>query len=345
MNLLALQQKANAVISKLNPINNEGHDMQTIFIFCLLYFTLFVFIRWHLIARPCRAHLLAQIEKLEINLGLRIEKTDLEALLKANELIRKLSQLLKEAKGCATKFSLFDFLFWSRGKEIAGWEMLHDVERQMAMLPQFSNEEVIAELIARKGKLKTIESTETNNFIQSIKAILKSWKKNKKLDVESKPLLMQIRKYFYNQEDTEYAQLITFHNKSIWLIIGGLALILGLSYCCGGQSFFILGAAGGFLSRFSRIQKTKDAITDYGTYWTSLFFSPVVGAISGWAGVLLVIWGSQNNILGQGLESISWDAKPGIAGMLTPFVLGFSERLFSKLITNYEEALSKTEKK
>jgi len=96
-----------------------------------------------------------------------------------------------------------------------------------------------------------------------------------------------------------------------------------------------LGATGGLLSRLTRTLFREDVPTDYGASWTSLFLSPVVGALMGWAGVLLVILGFKFNILGSALE-VDWCNPTSPVALALAFLLGFSERAFTGILSQLE---------
>ena len=85
------------------------------------------------------------------------------------------------------------------------------------------------------------------------------------------------------------------------------------------------------MSRLMRSLSRADVPTDYGASWSTLFLSPVVGALAGWAGILLVIVGVEFNILGSALK-FDWcnTFNPVMLGLA--FLLGFSERFFDAIL-------------
>ena len=83
------------------------------------------------------------------------------------------------------------------------------------------------------------------------------------------------------------ASSMSWQNKSVWRIGCGLIFIVVLSAAVGQGPLLLAGAVGGLLSRLSRSLQRADVPTDYGASWTTLFLSPVVGAMAGWSGVLL----------------------------------------------------------
>jgi hypothetical protein len=137
--------------------------------------------------------------------------------------------------------------------------------------------------------------------------------------------------YLYNRSDTAFAQLVSWQNKTVWLAGCGLLLIVALAATLQHGILFLIGATGGLMSRLTRSLAREDVPTDYGASWSTLFLSPLIGALAGWAGILLVIVGVEFNILGSALK-FDWcnTFNPVMLGIA--LVLGFSERFFDGII-------------
>jgi len=140
----------------------------------------------------------------------------------------------------------------------------------------------------------------------------------------------------YSRRDTDLATLLSWHNKTTWLTGCGLLLVLALAAALENDVLFLLGATGGLLSRLSRSLYRQDVPTDYGASWTTLFLSPVVGAIAGWAGVLLVHLCLTLGVLGTMFASISWDNSFNTLSFALALVFGFSERAFDTVLSGLE---------
>jgi hypothetical protein len=152
---------------------------------------------------------------------------------------------------------------------------------------------------------------------------------------------------YLNDEDVNtFAQLVGWQTKAVWLSGVGCGLILVLSYAVGNPVLFIAGASGGFLSRLGRTLKRADVPTDYGASWTTLFLSPIVGALSGWFGILLIeiLANSKMQVLGGAFHEVNWYCPlvPFTLGMA--FALGFSERLFDGIISSLEDKVDSDRK-
>jgi hypothetical protein len=103
------------------------------------------------------------------------------------------------------------------------------------------------------------------------------------------------------------------------------------------EELFLVGAAGGLMSRMARALFREDVPSDYGASWTTLFLSPLLGAISAWFGIATIMWLSAAQVLGDAVfGAIDWNHGVDAVLIGTAFVLGFSERLFTSLLSAVE---------
>jgi hypothetical protein len=125
----------------------------------------------------------------------------------------------------------------------------------------------------------------------------------------------------------------------VWLAGVGCSLVVVLTYAVGNPVLFIAGAAGGYLSRLARALKRADVPTDYGASWTTLFLSPVVGGLSGWFGILLIVVlaDTRFSVLGSAFQAVKWCSPLAPFTLGLAFALGFSERLFDEIISGLEK--------
>ncbi len=149
-------------------------------------------------------------------------------------------------------------------------------------------------------------------------------------------LLCEARNQLYDSSDVEFASIASWHKKTAWLVGSALLMIVILSATFGHATLFLLGALGGLLSRFSRVLVRQQLPTDYGFSWTTLFLSPMVGALAGWAGVLLLALAVKYKVLGDLFASVSWADPHSELVMGLAVVLGFSERLFVRIVEGVE---------
>lgn len=150
-------------------------------------------------------------------------------------------------------------------------------------------------------------------------------------------LLAEAISFVSDRTDTDFASLISWQNKTLWMVGCGLLLVLALAGVVEHAVLFLLGATGGLLSRLSRNLQRADVPTDYGASWTTLFLSPVAGALAGWAGVLLIILGVQLEVLGQMFGKVDWCSPCAPAALGVAFLLGFSERAFDGILDQLQD--------
>jgi hypothetical protein len=282
-------------------------------------------IRWNNIAKPSRLGVIAQIADLKARFP---DDGKLPAVLAIAQ------QELEK------KWSLLDWLFWSRGQEIASWNLIHKAE--LALLEEAPPEKVNARLGSVEQRLAEIDRSGAKSLADRIGGELKS-DAAKVNDKARRQLLIEATSYLFDHSDTEFATLTSWQNKSFWLTLLGVALIAAVAIAEGHVSLFIAGAVGGFLSRMTRELKRADVPSDYGASWSSLFLAPVAGAIMGWFGVALVMLLTDPNVgvLGGPLKVISWDSSNIAATLAAAFLLGFSERLFDKIVAQLEQSIDK----
>jgi hypothetical protein len=118
------------------------------------------------------------------------------------------------------------------------------------------------------------------------------------------------------------------------LILAAVIIIAFLALAAGNAVLFLAGAAGGFLSRVMRALKREDLPLDYGASWTTLFLSPLFGALAGWFGVAVIELATSSNVklLGEAFNIVDWYDPLGPATLGVAFMLGFSERFFDAVV-------------
>lgn len=306
----------------------------------LIYLVGLILVRWNLVARPARAHLRAHVDS---------TKTEFEALANVdapntsgiktsiNALLSKVDVLIDDGGGIARKYSkLLDLLFWSRGGEMAGWNYLHAAKVQStALLPE---ESVRAALECAEDDLRRMA---TPNAVRLADRLRDTLTATTQIPLNRwRALLAEARSFIYEVGDIDFSAMSRWHNKTMWLILCGLLLIVCLSTFLHNGLLFLVGATGGLLSRLTRSLSRQDVPTDYGAYWTTLFLSPVVGALTGWAGILGLILLAELKILGIAI-TIDWMTPYSTVALGLALALGFSERFFTSIQASLEEKLIK----
>jgi Carboxypeptidase regulatory-like domain len=328
-------------------------------------------VRWNNIARPNREMLGAEIE----NARARFENET------GKPVPADLEQLLKSAQASIT-FDFWrttiDFLFWSRGQEITGWSRIREFQRDaIKELPWGSLETVRARLQSAQLDLLDIDKTHAKTIAANIKDALgaaqpvvaasavdprldadqqaklqaerniEQAKRKSEWDLQQERILraqlVEALAYLNDEDVNTFAQLVGWQTKAVWLAGVGCALVVALSFAVGNPVLFIAGGAGGYLSRLARTLKRADVPTDYGASWTTLFLSPIVGGLSGWFGILLIVVlaDTRFNVLGAAFQAVKWCAPLAPFTLGIAFAMGFSERLFDGIISSLEEKVDK----
>lgn len=301
---------------------NARETFKLAIILSLLYWSSIVVVRWHRIAHPTRELLRAQITSLQREL----DQLALQATLNpVRALLEAAADLNDESKA---KFwsRVADVLFWSRGQELTGWGYVHEVERQLAsFLPL---ETVQARLEAVERDLRASNDAGAIALANTIHNSPPSSTPLPRLQA----LLADALETNYDREDTSFAALVSWQNKTSWLVIFGLLLItvlVGLDPARG--ILFLVGATGGLISRLSRSLDRKDVPTDYGASWATLFLSPVSGALGAWAGILVTGLAVQLGVLADKFADL-WSCPFSQLTLALALVFGFSERLLDTIL-------------
>jgi hypothetical protein len=299
-----------------------------------LYFISLVFARWHHIARSVHAMIDRQLTAVWTRLHTEVGDSNPAAV----QILRAKVEELQAEQRKARKWDLWEFWFWSRGRENAIWVAIHEVERQLAAFlapPEY----VESYLRWADAELRAIGKPAAVAIADAVHLSLQA---TPPADGAGKTAQEQARKallgraisVIYAERDTGFSTLMEWHNKASWLIMAALIIIVFLVGAAGHAVLFLAGAAGGYLSRVMRALKREDVPLDYGASWTTLFLSPLFGALAGWFGIALIhlAANSELNLLGSAFQHVSWNNPLGPATLSIAFLLGFSERFFDAVV-------------
>jgi hypothetical protein len=293
----------------------------------VIYITAFLFARWHLIALPTRLVLHQQIG--DMRLRLNIEPTDGDP-----EKQRKIDQLQEMLNRTAARLKTsgpLDRILWQRGQELANRRHVSEVERELSIIQ--SDARVKARLETAEQELREIPTKNASVLADLIQKELTPAVDAARI----RCLLYEALGTIYSSRDDDNDNLLTWHNKTLWLTGLGLLLLISLEGVRrGGGGLFVVGATGGFMSRLMRTLKRNNVPTDYGAYWTTLFLSPLVGALAGWTGILLIEVSHKLAILGAVFDGVTLQNGNGNFALGLGFLLGFSERLFDEILKPLE---------
>jgi hypothetical protein len=294
----------------------------------LLFLVSIWLIRWNNIAKPSRLAVIGQLGELQGRFPQGSWFGD--ALGAARQELEK-------------KVVVLDWLFWSRGQENASWNLAHKAELALLEDPaQTSLDKINARLASAEQRLMELDKGAARSLGQRVAAALEA-DPAKLGEPARRQLLVEATGYLHESGDSGFAALTAWQNKAFWLTLVGVTLIWAVGITEGHPSLFLAGAVGGFLSRLTRELKRADVATDYGASWATLFLSPVAGAISGWFGVALIMLMTDPTVgvLGGPLKVINWDSANTAATLAAAFVLGFSERLFDRIVAQLDVAIDK----
>jgi hypothetical protein len=181
-----------------------------------------------------------------------------------------------------------DVLWWSRGVENAAWASIHETERQLVAFLAPA-ERVRVHLLEVQALLREVKSPPAIAIADGIRDSLGPTKAgDANREQEQRALLARSLQFLNTDRDKTFAALMEWQNKASWLMLTAAIIILFLTVTVGNAELFLAGAAGGFLSRLARALKNDDIPLDYGASWTTLFLSPIFGALVGWFGIALI---------------------------------------------------------
>ncbi len=121
--------------------------------------------------------------------------------------------------------------------------------------------------------------------------------------------------------------------KVTWLAYVLSAFLLLFVTVLGNPGPALMGAAGGLISRLLRFFRGRGSAQDDNFDWQFLILTPLVGALSGLAGVLLVDIAGNWGLMGSAVSGVVWSA-PSMnpATALVALLFGFSERLLDHAV-------------
>jgi len=312
--------------SVISPITDRLHEI-TGLLAVFVYLVSVLLTRWFKIAKQSRNLLEAQILAVDSRL-----QTDVEAnrqdVAPLREQLQKSRSNFFQGKWWSWS-GLSRFFFWSQNNENACWKAVHEVERQLAshLAP---DELVKVNLIKYGPQLRALKSDSAKALAEAIADELKLYPGNVEL---RRRLVAEATAITYEQRDNSFIMLMEWQNKAMWLILTACILII-LAEILGGHIFlFVAGAAGGLLSRLARSLESQNTPSDYGASWTTLFLSPLTGALSAWFGVALITLLTQPKIgvLGHVFDLVQWNTPTNVPTAAVAVVLGFAERWFGSL--------------
>lgn len=323
------------------------------------YTALVIVVRWQMIARPIRNGIDARILLLE---------ADAHRLGEQHETGKAVIELMDRAANENKWQGPQEAIFWSRGKETAIWQMIDKAESYL--VDTLETDELTVRLASTNARLRELTDPAAHVLSLRIGRRLDEIEKARgqaNAGVPDKRELCELHResirlsresLVAGDVDSDY-----FNNKILWHIMVALAALviianigpalaakafqipnLGWARADTVRSAFISlllgGAVGGILSRLTRALRTDTSPAQRGLSWMAMFLSPLVGALAGWAGGMLLLAGYELNILIPGVKPEQlWLVLTSLA-----VLFGFSERLFTGIAEKLENNLVPAQK-
>ncbi|HEY0782189.1 MAG TPA: choice-of-anchor D domain-containing protein, partial [Thermoanaerobaculia bacterium] len=267
---------------------------------CLVYWLAMVAVRWEQVAMDTRGKLRGEIAAVRAELATYPSQDPVTPVVTG--LLDTAADLLDGPRHRSGQWFL-NILFWSRGQEIAGWGYVH--EAQVRMVPLLDAETVGTRLEEAERTLRLCGEAacvQLADLIQKESASAPPATPDRR-----KALLAEALRALYGREDRTFSGFVSWQNKTSWLVGCGLSAIFALTGFFPNQAvLLVVGGAGGLISRLSRSLDRQDVPTDYGAAWTTLFLSPVAGAVGAWAGIMVAGLAANANVLGQ-IFHVDWN--------------------------------------
>jgi hypothetical protein len=230
------------------------------------------------------------------------------------------------------------FLFGMRGQIAAAWVQLNEAHRILAA--SYTRDQVVSSLRVIVEQLRP----EYSKIADKIDAVLqKSDTPGGVTDDFLKATLSDGLKCANEKKEGSISDTLNWQNKAFTLIFAGACLLFAMAALLPNPMLLFVGFAGGFASRLMR-GKSEDSAkpVDADLTWTNLFLSPIYGAFTGWAGILLLIVLTDLKVTGEVFKELKWEtASTTTIGLGLAFLFGFSERYFSAVTDLAEKTIIK----
>jgi hypothetical protein len=223
-------------------------------------------------------------------------------------------------------------LIWNGSRDLVAWDLVHRVEAESGS--RLTGPVLVARLMKAQSQLDDLPERKRIYWSRVLHDLLEGCPHGKLRDEEvAQAILHSLLTELYDARDTKFTNLATQQNKVTWLVFTGLAIMCAL-VSQGYQDILMAGAVGGILSRLQRELERREVPSDYGLSWSVLFLSPVSGALSAWAGVLLMQSLQKLNVID--LTALLPDnadlTNPTGAVLGIAILFGVSERLLDRLV-------------
>lgn len=309
------------------------------------YLMVLLVARWLLIARPYRDSLMAEISILEARLKATCVEGDTSRA--------QAESLLKEAE---KQLDDPDPFFWSWGDQKTAAQLIAAAEvlAARALTPTEARHrlDVVLNEIGRYSKT----DTQVNSGLQRFQTTAQRLERERippgnggsgtEVDSPEYQILhANALALLHRLEVAEFARILKWHRKVLWITVSGLILLVLIAVFLGSAELLIVGAVGAYLSRLTRIIRRADAQPeDVSSYWTNLLLGPLLGALAAYGGVLLIAVFNELELAGPALANVGFDLDAaGVDRTLTlslGFAFGITEGLVNRIASGVDVALT-----
>lgn len=315
-------------------------------------------IRWYLVAGPLRANLLSDLSAIT-NLRHRGGNSPpRDPPLGDDPELQQVRRQLRPRNGWRrVRSHLLGMIFWPGNDEVRALYLLAGLQYEV---PSYlDDDEVDAALLSTSGKLAVYTSRSCQDLRTRITAVLVAIG-HLPAPLHAQPpgphaipigerraLLGEALSATYTPP-TRFADL-AWNRKTELVLLTGLGAAVALAFTADHVGNVLLyGAVGGLLQRLWQLvyQRGTAQSNLNPAYWSTLFLSPVAGALAAVGGLHLISLLVQAGSLTGTLASLGWfDALQGphtTENLAVAFLLGFSASLLGKLVNRSEAVAAPT---
>jgi hypothetical protein len=227
-----------------------------------------------------------------------------------------------------------DCVCWSVAPDEAAKEHLSTVMSQLKALDRPDAKNLVTQAAAADTAEKSTQPEQTLRL-----GPLTLTKPAVKEKSDPHPLLQEALTVFYDDRDTTFESLADTQSKASWLGILGVALIAIAALTSHREELLVFGAIGALLSRSLGLLGRKPGGNYYGVSAAVFTLAPVIGALSGWAGVAIVQGLNDLKVLSPTTFGSVWTSPTSTKSLAIAFAFGFVERLIDRVAQSTADAV------
>jgi hypothetical protein len=329
----------------------------------LFYTALVIAVRWQMIAQPLRNGISARLRLLRADVHRLKDHNDRDSVEARDAVIEIITVAVTEN----AKRGVLEVLFWSRGQETAIWRLIDKAESYLTYT--WKKPKLVIRLASASAQLKQLQDPAASVLAANIDAKLplaETTSHDELCELHREAVRIQRESLVAGDVESDY-----FNNKILWHIMVALAAIMFVAnigptvaaeflplpnlakepalvtipsiealYVVVDSEplrhafilFLLGGAVGGILSRLAHVLRLGASPSERSVSWMAMFLSPLVGALTGWSGCLLLL-------AGHSLKLVLGDVTPTQLWLLlvsSSVLFGFSERAFVGIVEKLE---------